>query len=179
MDCTSGPASQCPASRHLSPRLRRGGLDHQNLCPLGRSPQPASKTVFARLALVNARLLANKTFILNDFFTGRRLDFLLVTETWLNLGDLSPLSELIPPDCNYLNSPQTTAQGVGFFIKTVSTVSSWQRVLILALNCSCLKFSCPLWCCVHWCTDHRSTIRILSSTSLNSRQELCQGMAVF
>ncbi len=35
-----------------------------------------------RIVLVNAKSLANKTFILNNFFTSHGLDFLCVTETW-------------------------------------------------------------------------------------------------
>lgn len=52
-------------------------------------PSQTSTLFFDRLGLVNARSLANKTFILNDFFTSPHLDFLLVTETWacsLNLS---------------------------------------------------------------------------------------------
>lgn len=80
--------------QHPSPRLRRGGADYQNLLSLCRSSRPAGHSALAKLALVNARSLANKIFILNDFFTTRNY-FLLVTETWLNLGELSPFSDLL------------------------------------------------------------------------------------
>ncbi len=36
------------------------------------------------MALVNSRSVVNKTFILNDLFTSQRLDFLFLTETWIN-----------------------------------------------------------------------------------------------
>ncbi len=36
-----------------------------------------------------------------------------MTETWLNVGDLSPFSELVPPECKFFNSPRTTGRGGG------------------------------------------------------------------
>lgn len=54
------------------------------------------------MALVNARSLVNKTFILHDFFSSNALDFLFVTETWLTVGDLSPFSDLDPSKSFYL-----------------------------------------------------------------------------
>ncbi len=66
-----------------------------------------------KLALVNARSLAKKTFILKDFFISLELDFLCVTETWLDVGESSSLSELLLPECSYFNSLRTTGQGGG------------------------------------------------------------------
>ena len=54
-----------------------------------------------RMALLNVRSLANKTFLLNDLFTSRELDFMLLTETWLRIGDSTPFSELLPPNCSF------------------------------------------------------------------------------
>ncbi len=39
------------------------------------------------LALINARSLANKTFIINDCFVSHEFNILCVTETWLNEGN--------------------------------------------------------------------------------------------
>ncbi len=64
-----------------------------------KSAPPAVPT---RIGLVNARLLANKTFILKDFFTSRGLEFLYVTETWLRVGESSVFYEHLPNDCFYL-----------------------------------------------------------------------------
>lgn len=36
-----------------------------------------------------------------------------MTETWLNVGDLTPFSELVPPDSTFFNSPLTTGRGGG------------------------------------------------------------------
>lgn len=76
----------------------------------------ASSPAPVRAALVNARSLVNKTFILKELFSEYNLDFLFVTETWLNVGELSPFSELLPPDCTYFNSPRTTGRGGGLAV---------------------------------------------------------------
>lgn len=100
-----------------SPRLRRGGVNLQSLRPLDREPLMAEGLTPTRIALVNARSLTNKSFILNDFFTSRALDFLCVTETWLNASELSSLfhvfSEVLPIDCTYFNSPRSSGRGGG------------------------------------------------------------------
>ena len=91
--------------RHsLAPALliRWPGVNHRNLRPLCRAPWTANATdlpVPARISLVNARSLANKTFVLEDFLTSRGLDFLCVTETWLSVGESSAFTELLPHDC--------------------------------------------------------------------------------
>lgn len=72
------------------------------------------------MALINARSLVNKTFLLNDFITSAGLDVLFVTETWLQPGDLTPLSELLPHDFAFKNTPRETGRGggVAFIFKT-------------------------------------------------------------
>lgn len=57
--------------------------------------------------------MVKKTFIIKDFFSSQELDFLFITETWLTTGDLSPFSELLPPNCMFFNSPRTTSRGRG------------------------------------------------------------------
>ncbi len=68
------------------------------------------------MALINARSLSNKSFILNDFFLSYDLDFLFITETWLNIGDMAPFSELSPPDCSFFSSPRSVGQGGGLTV---------------------------------------------------------------
>lgn len=58
------------------------------------------------MALVYARSLCNKTFILRDLFASKSLDVLFVTEMWLSSGDLSPFANLTFLDCKFINSPQ-------------------------------------------------------------------------
>ncbi|KAL7866039.1 hypothetical protein SRHO_G00112860 [Serrasalmus rhombeus] len=101
--------------RTCSPRLRQRGVNHKNLKTLLRAPklsQPQTQTP-TRIALVNARSMVNKTFILRDFFSAQSLDFLCVTETWIGVGEHSALAELLPTGCNYFNSPRTSGRGGG------------------------------------------------------------------
>lgn len=94
-------------------RVRRSGVDSLNLRPLKRVALSVNGDSTLRLALINARSLANKTFLLNDFITSRELDFMFLIETWLNAGELTPFSELFPPRCDFLSSPRTTGKGGG------------------------------------------------------------------
>ncbi|GLD72395.1 uncharacterized protein AKAME5_002372100 [Lates japonicus] len=70
--------------RLSSPYLRGQGVNLRNLRPLSRATKTANAPAPSpvRMALVNSRSLANKTFILKDFFMSRGLDFLCGTETW-------------------------------------------------------------------------------------------------
>ncbi|XP_034562467.1 uncharacterized protein LOC117829052, partial [Notolabrus celidotus] len=102
--------------RRLCPlRLSRCGVNHQllrtlPLAPGSTEPQAPAPT---RIGLVNARSLANKTFILRDFFSSCALDFLCVTETWIGAGDCSALVELLPAGCSYFSSPRKSGRGGG------------------------------------------------------------------
>lgn len=75
---------------------------YSNLRPVRRAEQTKlSGSSFNRpivsttvhMALINARSVVNKTFILNDFYITHGLDFLFITETWLNDSDTSPFAE--------------------------------------------------------------------------------------
>lgn len=48
-----------------------------------------------QLALTNTRSLVNKTFILHDFTTMNKMDYLFISETWLKVGDCLPISKLL------------------------------------------------------------------------------------
>ena len=74
--------------------------------------QPSLDTLLpVRFALFNAQSVTQKTFILNKKFTDRKLDFLFLTETWLNIGDLSSFGELCPPQCSFFNAPRSSRGG--------------------------------------------------------------------
>lgn len=95
--------------------LSQREVNHQLLrtlpwAPRSTGPQTPGPT---RIALVNGRSLANKTFILRDFFNSRELDFLCVTETWIGAGECSALVELLPADCSGCNSQRTSGRGGG------------------------------------------------------------------
>ncbi len=103
-----------------------------------------------KMALLNARSVLNKTFLLNDFFLSNNLDFLFITETWLTADDLSPLSELSPVHCNYFSCPRTSSRGGGVAVifkdlfkcklLPVNVNSSFE-----VLMCK-VEFSSPLLC---------------------------------
>uniref|UniRef100_A0A3P9MP71 Reverse transcriptase domain-containing protein n=1 Tax=Oryzias latipes TaxID=8090 RepID=A0A3P9MP71_ORYLA len=120
-----------------SPRPRQRGVNLESLRPLPR----ASRTINtpappppARFGLVNTRSLANKTFILKDFFASQGLDFLCLTETWLNVGESSAFSELLPPDCDYFNSPRTSGRGGGIATIYKSTYKCLPPSLLVSLS---------------------------------------------
>lgn len=66
-----------------------------------------------RIALVNVRSLANKSFILNDFFTSYALDILYVTETCISGSDLSAFQRFYLLTVKNFNSPRSSGQGGG------------------------------------------------------------------
>lgn len=89
--------------------------DHGNICVLKRTslPQENMDSINIKMALINTRSIVNKSFILNNFFTSQSLDFLFITETWVNPGEQMALGDLTPPGCNFLNSPRTSGRGGG------------------------------------------------------------------
>lgn len=101
------------ANIYRPPRFRRGGVHVSLLQPFDRAPPLLKDLTPVRFSLVNARSLANKTFILNDFFTSKDLDMLCVMETWIGVGESSVFSEVVPLNCTYFNSPRLTGRGGG------------------------------------------------------------------
>lgn len=83
------------------------------------------------VGLLNARSIANKSFLLNDFVVAKKLDFLLVSESWQRVGEFASLNELCPPNYIYSCAPRCTGRGGGlasfyrdcFSINTVTTES--------------------------------------------------------
>lgn len=91
--------------------MKQGGVVPQGLRPMSWESLSDYTPIPAKVSLFNVQSLSIKTFILNDFFTDRGLDFLLVTETWLNTGELAPLVELSPDDCKLFSMPRLTGRG--------------------------------------------------------------------
>ena len=63
------------------------------------------------MALLNVRSLSNKTFVLNDFILTANLDFMFLTESWLQTNDYTQLVELCPPDYDCFNQPRGHGRG--------------------------------------------------------------------
>ncbi len=43
---------------------------------------------------------------LNDFILSCGLDFLFVTEAWLNVDEINPIFEMTPESLNFLSTPR-------------------------------------------------------------------------
>lgn len=67
--------------------------------------QQSTDHITVKAVLLNVRSVGNKTFILQDFIVSQNLDFLFLTETWLEPMDTCLLSELLPVNYNFLNTP--------------------------------------------------------------------------
>ena len=63
--------------------------------------------------MLNARSIANKSFILNDLFTSKSLDFMFLTETWQREGEFVHLNELCTVGCSVTGAPRLARRGGG------------------------------------------------------------------
>ncbi len=88
-----------------------GRVNLHNLWPLCRATQLESDSSLLKMALINARSLVNKTYILNEYFTAKPLDFLCLTETWIKPCKSCSLDELLPQGCSFLNTPRLSGHG--------------------------------------------------------------------
>ncbi|KAK7884423.1 hypothetical protein WMY93_027546 [Mugilogobius chulae] len=84
--------------QHRLLRHRETGRVHlANLRPLKREANvEKQETRSTKCALVNARSIGNKTFILKDFFKAQALDVLFLTETWTRTDAAAPLKAMRP-----------------------------------------------------------------------------------
>ncbi|XP_078020782.1 uncharacterized protein LOC144459869 [Epinephelus lanceolatus] len=104
-------------------RVRNGGVDFRNLRPLRRVSTKAREEITYSLALLNARSPANKTFILNDFFTSRELDFMFLTETWIQVG-VTPSTASVTQDVYQAEEHSNITLTWRFPVKTAVSVDS-------------------------------------------------------
>ena len=65
------------------------------------------------IALFNVRALTNKTFFINDLISENKLDFIFLTETWLQSDGASLLIETSPPNYNFIHSTREGKRGGG------------------------------------------------------------------
>ena len=80
-----------------------GGANPRHLHTLPRvSPGDMRDVTILKVALLNARSIANKSFVLHDLILSKNLDFLFLTETWQRNMDHSPLIELCPKGYTFL-----------------------------------------------------------------------------
>uniref|UniRef100_A0AAQ4R0Q9 Endonuclease/exonuclease/phosphatase domain-containing protein n=1 Tax=Gasterosteus aculeatus aculeatus TaxID=481459 RepID=A0AAQ4R0Q9_GASAC len=76
------------------------------------TPKPVNNTI--RMALLNVRSLNNKSFLVNDFITTSKLDFMFLTETWLEQNNSANiLIEAAPPNYNFIDVCRSGKRGGG------------------------------------------------------------------
>ena len=87
-----------------------------NLIRVKIASRPTEKAVCETIktALLNIRSLGNKSFLINDFITSHNLDFLFLTETWLdNKNSAAIVIEATPPNFNTFNVSHAGEKGGG------------------------------------------------------------------
>lgn len=82
-------------------------------CPDGQRAPALERAQPTRIALLNARSIANKAFFLSELFSKKHLDFLFLTETWQREMEYTHLNELRPPDCSVFGTLQVSRRGGG------------------------------------------------------------------
>lgn len=97
-------------------------------------------------------ILSNKTFILNDLITSHNLDFLILTETWLKIGDCCQFVKLCPLDYSYLNFSRCTGHNGGRFDRKHITSDNFQSFEMLVFKISCQN---PVCCISVYCNQNK------------------------
>ncbi|XP_041816954.1 uncharacterized protein LOC121623656 [Chelmon rostratus] len=148
---------------------RRGSLQ-ENLRPVARGSKRTDHTP-VRVPLINTRSLTNETFILNDCFSTHVLDFLLLTETWINPVTTARSLSPPPPRCSFLITRTSS-------FDIISTNGHCPRVLFSTINSVVSPHSRPLSdATVSTCEDFLRffvdkvmSVRALSSGSIRPDQ---------
>ena len=105
-----------PASDRL-PRPHVVALKPQKLALVN-----SGKSFMPKFALLNVRSLSGKSFLINDLICSNKLDFLFLTETWLDQTNCDTvLIESAPPDFEFLNAtrPSKKGGGIAFLFKAL------------------------------------------------------------
>ena len=87
-----------------------------NLIRVSITSRPTEKSggETIKTALLNIRSLGNKSFLINDFITSHNLDFLFLTETWLdNKNSAAIVIEATPPNFNTFTVSRDGKKGGG------------------------------------------------------------------
>lgn len=85
--------------------LMHQGVDHAILRNLTRDCLSTQRNTVLHLALLNVCSVANKTFMLKNFFVSKHLDFIFLTETWLRPDELRGLFWAPSPELWVLKLP--------------------------------------------------------------------------
>jgi len=94
-----------------------------NLVPVPRQPHPVltndvdDTTNTLTTALLNVRSLLGKSFLVNDLIIQHKLDFLFLTETWLDsMNNAAVLIESAPPNFSFVSENRINKRGGGVAI---------------------------------------------------------------
>ena len=80
------------------------------------------------MAVWNVHSLRNKSFIVNDFISDKKLDCMCLTETWLGLDSTVFLTETSPPNYNFYFSTRSD-KGYGGTASIISTTLATKPIL--------------------------------------------------
>lgn len=70
-----------------------------------------------KLAVLNVRSLAGKSFLINDYIVQHNLDFMFLTETWLSQDNgAAALIESAPPNFSFISEARVNKKGGGVAI---------------------------------------------------------------
>lgn len=101
--------------KHLS-----NSVNLSNLALIPHQPQSVSRKCsfnMLTLALLNVRSLAGKSFLINDFIVKHGLNFMFLTETWLDQNNSAAvLIESTPPNFSFLSEARVNKKGGGVAI---------------------------------------------------------------
>ena len=109
--------SHCPSSYPFTPPstpfAKHRGVVPQNLSTLAKEPQAHNKLTTVKMSLYNTRSLTLKTRFLKDLLIDHNLDFLFLTETWLQMGESEALVTICPEDYSFFSSPRSSGRTGG------------------------------------------------------------------
>ena len=84
------------------------GVDIQTVIPVF--------SLLINICVINAQSLRNKVCDFNDLILDRKLDFLIVSESWLKPSDpdyIFRVNSLCPPHYKYVDAPRPTKKSGG------------------------------------------------------------------
>ena len=99
--------------RGVSPRYRlTGGINYGNLRAIPLNPTINSSNNI-KIALMNTQSIRNKTAYINQLLIENKLDFCLITETWLTDDDIVLRTAATPPSYVFLDCCRHQGRGGG------------------------------------------------------------------
>lgn len=92
------------------------GAVHLRSLPQASPSASAVAIALLKMALIDARSISKKYFLLSVFFTSKNLDFMLLMDTWQRSMEYCHLIELCPVDCSFISTPRLVGCGGGLAV---------------------------------------------------------------